>query len=238
MKIHFAVFFGVDYDLDLFPYWQRYYRDMRLDSYTAFLHSEVSVPHTTSKLFSDCGFNPVPVIDAYNNGRLQGLILNEYASKLPEEDVLVVADADEFHCVPDTVSRATAGNPPDYRELFEKYDIISGFLCDRYTEEGFTECNAYPFNQYPLEEPFNKFVFKNYAPPFIENYSGPSLRRTKILASRCGYKVYRNGSHQMAEVPSEAAIDENYKVLHFAWRKGSENKMKIKSYYDKEAICI
>jgi len=55
--IHFAVLYGVDYELDLFPWWIEHYRNMRFDSYKVFLHREEgNIPDYVIDLFRKEGY--------------------------------------------------------------------------------------------------------------------------------------------------------------------------------------
>lgn len=229
-KIHFASVFGVLYDMDLAYWWTRYYLDMELDSYTVFLHAEnlSDVTDLHQRIFKDSGFN-VKVCDGpYCDGMVRKLCLEHLAHTLPPEDFLVTADADEFQAGPHN-------EPLQYRKLEQNYDVISGFLIDRYSSS-LDKCAGNPFEQYFDEEDFTGQAIRDFSPPYLRETVWPLTRRTKILAARCGSNVAYIGSHCMKEISSNTRIAENYKVLHFCWRESARRKMAIKSYYSKQNI--
>jgi hypothetical protein len=222
-KIHFAALFGVDYDMDIMPYWSKHYLDMKLDSYHVFLHREHKpVPPDVIREFIDRGFSIETLSGPHGNGILRRLALGPYATSLPPGDLLVTADADEFQC-------------PDYREIEKKFDIVSGYLCDRYSDR-LEACYSDPFRQYPGEEPFTKEMTKNFTPPFLKLRDWAYTRRPKILAARAGYDVTYTGSHSMRSVPADARISDDHKVPHFAWRESTKAKMAVKTYFSQDNI--
>jgi hypothetical protein len=237
MKIHFACLFGVDYELDFLHCWSKHYTDMRLDSYKVFLHREKgSIGQSIINEFKHLGFSVEIAPEGFHgNGTLRKLILSNYASSLPSEDFLVTADADELQCVYQQPPGHPVAVAPDYRELLQHYDIISGFMVDRYSSS-LQECHEDPLVQYPYEELFTGEILKNFTPPYLQKTSWPFTRRTKILASRAGYNVAYEGSHCLLDTPLDASIASDYKVLHFAWRESARRKVSIKSYYTRENL--
>ena len=245
-KIHFACLFGVDYDLDIMPYWTKYYTDMKLDSYHVFLHREHKpVPSDVRREFIERGFSIETLDGPHGNGILRRLALGPYAASLPPDDLLVTADADEFQgasCLAESIviGKTRGGNTPpiapiNYRELESRYDIISGYLCDRYADRLET-CFMDPFDQYFHEEPFTREVLKNFTPPFLRKTEWAYTRRPKILAARAGYDVTYTGSHSLRNVPSAARMSEDHKVLHFAWRESAKAKLTVKTYFSSDNL--
>jgi hypothetical protein len=232
MRIHFVSFFGVDYDMDLMPYWYYWYRDRHFDSYTVFLHrypDEVgSFDVDTFKLHGfDVKIAPnVP----YRDGRLQNTVLTNFVRTLPKEDFVVVADADEFQCQPGTIV------PIDYRKALLSVDMLSGYLCDFYGEH-LDACTEDPFKQYPYTEPVENNILGNFHPPQVKAGPWPLTRRTKILAARVNQGVDYSGSHAMCEGLSTSRIDSGpYRVVHFPWRASFTKKIIEKSYF-KTSLC-
>lgn len=240
MKIHFASFFGVDFDLDLLPFWSEYYKACRFDSCHVILHREEGgIGEGIKNHFKRLGFSITLADGPFSHGMLLKLHMDLYASSLPKDDLLVIADADEFHCAPavdGTLRDFPGGEPPDYRALAEKYDIISGWMVDRYGEK-IEACYKDPFLQYPLEEPETHEILKSFVPPFLNRTEWPATRRTKILAARAGYDVAYEGSHGLFETPYDARIAPDFRVLHFAWREATKKKLVNKTYYSKDN-CI
>lgn len=225
--------FGVEYDLDLFPFWARYYLDMKLDSYKVFLHKEDGkIGGDIKSEFKNAGFTIECIDGPQSNGILRKLLLGYYASQLPPDDFLVTADADEFQRNP---SYGNPETPPDYRRLLVNYDIITGFLVDRYSIR-LEACHNDPFEQYPEEEPFTRDTYKNFTPPFLRKTEWSQTRRNKILAAHCGDEVSYAGSHCLMSVPATARIAEDFRVMHFAWRDSAKAKLSVKTYFTPENL--
>lgn len=222
-KIHFACLFGVDYELDLMPYWVEHWASHHLDSYKVFLHRETGVIDSSIvDFFRKAGFSVECVGGPHSNGLLRGAALGNHAANLPPEDFLVTADADEYHLL-------------NYHDILPGYDVVTGFLVDRYGME-MTACVKDPFEQYDHEEPFTREVIKNFTPPFLRSTQWPYTMRTKILACRAGNDSTYMGSHCMKSISSDARILKDQKVYHFAWRKSAAEKAVVKSYYKKENV--
>jgi len=243
MNIHFAAFFGVEFDLDIMPFWIEHYKKASFDSYHIFLHKESGEIGSNIKTeFKHHGFSVSTIDGPYGHGILQKLVLGQYADTLPPEDFLVIADADEFQSGPGAGPIPAGGDlfigPPapeliHYRELLKHVDIVTGFMVDRYTHRLET-CFMNPFRQYPYEEPFTKEILKAYTPPQLRKTEWPQTRRTKILAARAGYEVGYEGSHCLLQVLEGVRIAGDYKVYHFAWRDSTRNKLVKKAYYSQE----
>lgn len=247
-KIHFAALLGVDYEMDIFPYWAKYYSDMNFDSYKIFLHrQDAEIGEDIKKTVRQFGFNVESFGGHHGNGMLRKFTLGHYASTLPPDDLLVTADADEYQCSPGVLKmRSDPGNddvfvgglrptPPNYRKLEEYYDIISGFMSDRYTGRLET-CFQEPFIQYPFEEPFTRDIIKGFTPPYLRKSRWSETRRTKILAARAGMDIAFEGSHVMRTVPTSARLAEDFRVVHFAWRESARRKLAVKSYFSSENL--
>lgn len=248
-KIHFACMFGVEYELDIMPYWTGHYTGFHFDSYHAFLHKEDGRISPDIQIeFKNLGFTIECIAGPQGNGNLRRLILGFYASTLPPEDFLVIADADEYQSMPDTnnvrdlmvgkdhvVLGPDRPTPLDYYGLLSHYDIIGGFLIDRYATR-LEACYSDPFHQYPYEEPWTGKIQHNFTPAFLRRSEWLDTRRTKILAARAGYQTSYAGCHCMHLVPSEAKIMEDCKVYHFAWRESAKRKMAVKTYFTPENL--
>jgi len=242
MKIRFASFFGVEHDLDIFKPWALYYQSMGFDSYKVFLHAgNEPVSDTVLRRFIEAGFGVCKISGRYGDGKLQDMVLGRYAETLAPSDLLVLADADEFHSMPGLVTSrdyergGVTLSPPDFRELSKKYDTLTGFLVDRYSDR-LCPCAFNPLAEYPFEEPWTGEHFKSFTPPWLRQTTWPATRRTKILMAPCGYMRDYSGSHYLDEVPASARIMGNFKVLHFAWRESARAKTAMKEYYEKENV--
>jgi hypothetical protein len=231
MKIHFASFYGVDYDMDLLPWWAKWYREHDLDSYTVFLHRwPEKITDETADTFRDLGFEVRFVANApYRDGLLQRNTMTEFAAKLPGDDFLVIADADEFQCMP------ACNYPVNYREVLRDNDMLCGFLCDFYGV-GMEKCVKDPFSQYVHEQENYKVYLADFAPPEYRYVKWPLIRRTKVCAAKAGSGVSFIGSHAVSCVPMNCRIKNDFKVAHFAWREGARRKMIDKSQYSDD-IC-
>jgi len=244
MNIHFAAFFGVEFDLDIMPFWIEHYKKAVFDSYHVFLHKESGeIGSEIKSRFKQEGFSIETANGPFGHGILQKLHFNLYAGSLPPDDFLVIADADEFQSEPGA-GPLKAGDdlfigPPapsliPYRELLKHVDIVTGFMVDRYTPNGLEACYINPFRQYPYEQYPADRILDNFTPPQFRSTQWPETRRTKVLVARAGYEVSREGNHCMMQVPEGAQIAENYRVYHFAWRESAKRKVEIKTYYSQE----
>lgn len=233
--------FGVDYEMDLLPFWGQYYLDMGLDSYKIFLHKETGeVGENIRQEFKHLGFSIETVGGPQGNGVLRKLVLGHYAGTLPPDDILITADADEFQCYPqvscgtDTPLHSKL-KPPDYRNLMKSFDVIMGFMQDRYADR-LESCYKNPFHQYPHVESYTRDILKAFTPPFLRKTVWPVTRRTKILAAPAGSLVAFEGSHAFLCVPGGARIADDFRVVHFAWRESAKHKAVVKSYFNHENL--
>lgn len=246
MKIHFASLFGVDYEQDFMHYWLRFYLDRSFNSYMIFLHREKGeVDPALVAEFRNHGFKVKTCGGPQGNGKLRKLLLEDYAKTLPPEDFLVTADADEIQCVPsvcvpDTMMYGKDSyvigqdepDPIDYQVALSHYDILSGFMVDRFSFElEESSLHENPFVQYPFEEPYTRDILKSFTPFFLKKTSWPFTRRTKILAARAGSDCGYEGSHCMYSTAQTARVHEEYRVMHFAWRESARYKAVVKSYF-------
>jgi len=222
-KIHFACLFGVDYELDLMPYWIDHWLSHHLDYYKVFLHREAgNIDPAIVREFKYAGFDVTEVDGPHSNGLLRAAAISNYASNMESSDFLVAADADEFHMI-------------DYRKVLDEYDVVTGFMVDRYGDR-LEKCTDNPFVQYYHEEPFTQDILKNFTPPFLQNTQWPCTMRTKVLACRAGEESTYAGSHVMKLVSSNSRILDNQKVYHFAWRESAARKTAVKSYFSEENL--
>ena len=231
-EIHFACLFGVDYELDLMPYWIEHWVSHRLDRYKVFLHRESGViDPAIIDTFKRAGFDVECLSGPHSNGLLRGCALSNYAANMDANDFLVTADADEYHLINyhDILSTGVSQYAP------AKYDIVTGFMVDRYGDS-LQACNKDPFDQYCYEEPFTKEILKNFTPPYLRNTAWPFTMRTKILACKAGMESTYAGSHTMKAVPSGARILTDRKVYHFAWRESASKKAAVKTYYSEDNL--
>jgi len=229
MKIHFAALIGVDYDLDLAPYWTRYYLDRRFDSYTAILHRENGdIPAGIQADYRNAGFRVLCADGPFSIGCQRSVRLNNLADNLPPDDMLVTADADEFQSL-------KCDSPLDYRYFCNRYDILHGLHEDRYTLT-LENCYSDPFSQYTLVEEYTGEHIKRIVTPFLDVNKSPELIRTKILAAKAGAPVEYKGSHCMKYVASNANIFYDCKVIHFAWRENVASKNALKPYFSMDNL--
>lgn len=230
-KIHFACLFGVDYELDLAPWWINHWLSHNLDFYQIYLHREEgTVNPSVVAMFRDAGFHVTCVNGPHSNGILRRETLGRYALNMNPDSFLVTADADEFHQLADP-----DGEPLRYRDALQRYDIITGFMFDHYGDR-LEACNRQPFAQYPFTEEFTGEHLKNFTPPFLRTTEWPLTRRTKVLACRAGEKLSYMGSHCMESVSMNSKILDNQKVHHFAWRESAARKVVVKPYYKSENL--
>lgn len=233
-KIHFLTLLGVKFDTDLFSPFVRFYLARKLDSYKVLLHSEDGyVDHNLLSDFRNAGFKTIIVDGKFSNGKLRGEHFRNIARDLPDDDFLVTADFDEFHCTPDY-------DPLDYRKLLREYDVLCGMLADRYSSKLENACVA-DFRsllfQYSHEQtPWDSTPFLSFVPPWIKADNWPIGFRNKIIAARAGAEVNYVGSHNMIAVPHDARIKSDLKVVHFAWREASARKMATKSYFSHDSL--
>jgi hypothetical protein len=248
MKIHFASLVGVDYELDILPFWLKYYKERDFDTRKLFLHRETGrVPKNVIDEACEAGYEVECCDGPQANGMLRKLILGNYAASLPPDDYLVLADADEYQSAPRTVPRPPgtfdymsvigpeAPDPIDYRADLEKYDLVCGNLVDRYGKE-LSACYQDPFIQYPYEEYAPGDLLKGFTPPYLRKSKWPVTRRAKILAARCGAPLAYEGSHGTRYTPSDYRIAWNYRVVHFAWRESTKGKIAVKSYFNEKNL--
>ena len=250
-NIHFAVMFGVEFEMDLFDHWSDYYLKCKFDSYHAILHSEYNdIPDEAVSRFRSKGFTTEIAPKMFHgNGILRKLILENYSKSLPPDDILVTADADEYQSYRvlhelDIVEQyghihnlgAAIPLPLNYRDLLESYDVLSGFLVDRYSDT-LDASRGDPFLQYPYEECYTGNILKNAVPPqYCTKSVWPQTRRSKILAAPVKYDTAFSGSHCMLNVPADARIKEGLAVYHFAWRESARRKVAVKSYFSQENL--
>lgn len=229
MKIHFASLVGVDYDMDMMPYWIPYYLKAGFDSYTVVLHREHGdIPEGIQSDFRNAGFKVRCADGPFTIGCARSAHLNNIANGLDDNDIFVTADADEFHA-------NNNGTPIDYREVLSCYDVLHGIHSDRYADT-LEPCRMDPFVQYPYEEQYTGEYLKNIDIPFLKNTEPPALWRSKIIAAPAGAVVEFKGSHCMSEIPSNYNIRFGHKVIHFAWREAAVRKLALKSYYSIENL--
>jgi hypothetical protein len=229
VKIHFAAVVGVEYDLDLAPWWIPYYINRKLDSYTVFLHREKGlIPESAVKMYADAGFTVKCINGPYNDGLVCAVVMDNFARNLPPEDFLVIADGDEFQAMPD-------GVPIPYRSCCLMHDVIHGLFEERYSSS-LVNCVEDPFVQYQEVEPYTGEYYKTFAPPYLSAHEWPPTMRSKILAARAGEQIRFRGTHALYEMKASADVMFGCRVVHFAWRESAARKFALKSYYEKESI--
>jgi hypothetical protein len=234
MKIHFLSIVGVDFDLDLFYPFVRYYQARKFDSYTIFLHSEKGPIDPSIILdFENEGFDVRIAHGLFKEGLVRKVYFDNFARNLPENDFLVTADFDEFHCTKNH-------DPLDYRKLLEEYDVLYGYLADRHSNN-FDEAHAADFRsllfQYPFEdEDWNTSPFRAFTPPWLHTKSWPIGFRHKIIAARAGVDMNFIGSHNINFVSHTDKLNGDLKIAHFAWREGAAKKLAVKSYFSIENL--
>jgi hypothetical protein len=235
MKIHFAALLGVDYDMDLMPYWIPYYLDRKLDSYTIVLHREKGdIPAGIISDFKNAGFRTYCVNGPFNHGSVRRFHLNNIAHNFNPSDMLVTADADEFQSMPDGIPVLEC-EPIEYRIAAKHYDILHGLHEDRYADT-LDNCITDPFIQYPYVENYTGEYNKVIINPFLSATTAPALWRTKILAAPAGMTVEYKGSHCVREVNTTDRILFGCRVIHFAWRESAARKLALKSYFSIESL--
>lgn len=228
MKHHFVSVIGVEYDLDLAPFWIKYYKERAFDTYTVFLHREKGqIPQIVQDMYLKEGFTVRCINGPYNGGIAGAFHMEIFIRALPPEDFVTVADADEFQADEN-------GAPIEYKKLCGEYDVLHGLFEERYGDR-LDKCDKDPFVQYPHREPFTGHYFKKFCPPYLDHIDWPCVYRCKIIASRASeaYRFY--GMHSLSNVSSNSKILFGLKVVHFAWREGAAQKAMKKSWYKK--VC-
>jgi len=130
MRIHFVSFFGVDYDMDLLPWWSQWYLDRKLSSYTVFLHRfPKAVASDTKEWFRKLGFDVnIAPCEPFNDANLKRKTIGDFVATLPRDDYVIAPDDDEFQCMPGS------NTPIDYSRECSRNDILMGCMIDRYAE--------------------------------------------------------------------------------------------------------
>lgn len=243
MKIHFASLVGVDFDLDILPFWANHYASFNFDSYTVWLHSGTGNTARlveAQKLFDSFKWGTETISGAtFRNGKLRATILGAFTSSLPKHDAIVIADSDEFHALP--------GH--DYRTIVERYECVGGLLVDAYGS-ALSACNPCEplWSQYPysgcLGEIFARRAERKEYPERLA-FPWPMTSREKIIASRCYVDVNLVGSHHIdgchtdRKIPDHLYSLEGFSVLHYSWRASLFDRMRTKTYYDARHMwCI
>lgn len=228
MRHHFVSVIGVDYDLDLAPYWIKHYVEREFDTYTVFLHREQGdVPEHAVNMYKAAGFIVHCIGGAYTGGIVGAFHLETFIRNLPKEDFVTVADADEFQCMAD-------GSPIPYKALCGEYDIMHGLFEERYSGS-LSVCVKNPYEQYNHVEPYTGMFFRSFCPPYLDHIEWPCVYRCKIVAARAGEPYRFHGMHAIATIKPDARILYGLKVVHFAWREGAARKLSKKSWYKK--VC-
>lgn len=228
-KIHFASLVGIDYDLDLAPAWMEYYLMQGFDSYTVFLHRENGdIPSPVISDYKNAGFIVKTADGPFGCGCIRSALLRNFADNLPENDILVTADADEFQALSD-------GSPIPYRSMLSRHDVLWGLLEDRYAYT-LENCYGFPFSQYTLVEEYTGEHIKKLSIPHLGNGKKTDMVRTKILAAPACAPVEFKGSHIMGYVRSDYRLYMGCKVIHFAWRENASRKIALKPYFPKDNL--
>lgn len=228
MKHHFLSTIGVDYDLDLAPYWIAHYKACDFDTYTVFLHREDgTIPQSAVDLYRNAGFTVHCIGGAFTGGMCGAFNMENFIRNLPKNDFVTVADADEFQTTRD-------GSLIPYKVLCSMYDVLHGLFEERYSDN-LSVCVKNPFEQYNRIEPHTGDFFKHFCPPYLDHIKWPPVYRCKIIAARASetYRFY--GMHTLVDLNSKSKILFGLKVVHFAWREGAAKKTAKKSWYKK--IC-
>jgi hypothetical protein len=235
---------GVDFELDLLPFWLKHYDRYNFDSYTVWLHSggnNGEKIREAKELFEKYCWTVryAPRDRPFLNGQLRDTVLKRYAGELPTGDTLVTADSDEFHKI----------HYRYYRELLEEYEVLAGSLVDCY---GDTLTEASPceplYSQYPIRGDLHEIMAKRAENGILPEklcYPWPKTRKSKILAARCYIPVSFTGSHHVEMfkygdgVPSNVSSLRGIKVHHYSWRASFFERSRGKSYLDARHLwCI
>lgn len=228
MKNHFVSVIGVDYDLDLAPYWIRHYQTRGFDTMTVFLHREAGeIDKSVQDMYRNAGFTVFCIDGPYSGGIVGAFHLRNFIKNLPESDFVTVADADEFQVMSD-------GSPIPYKALCEEYDVLHGLFEERYADS-LSVCMEDPFTQYQHVEPYTGDYLKPFCPPYLKHIQWPHVYRCKIIAARAGeaYRFY--GMHSVNELQHDSRILFGLKVIHFNWREGAALKIAKKEWL--KSVC-
>lgn len=225
---HFISVIGVDYDLDLAPYWIKHYAPCDFDTRTVFLHRETGgVPQSTVNLYVKNGFTVHCIDGPYSGGIVGAAYMENFIRNLPGTDFVTVADADEFQTMRD-------GSLIPYKVLCRDYDILHGLFEERYADT-LSVCEDDPFIQYPHVEPYTGDYLKAFCPPYLDHIEWPWVYRCKIIAARANEQYRFYGMHTIENIKQRTKIMFGLKVIHFAWREGAKRKLAKKDWYKK--VC-
>lgn len=232
MRTHFISLIGLDYDMDLLPYWVDYYLDYKFDVYKVWLHKKGDTPENphpqrfeVQAALQQYHFSVEQAYGEFRNGSLRVKCLEPYHKSLHRDDYVICADSDEFHQL----------SPRDYFELFDAgFDVISGHLEERYDS---TLHDPYPVRmggmvripldmQYPCRGQLHELILQEH--PHVP------ASRSKILAAKAWVDVSYIGSHRAeADGGTQAA---GYLVDHYTCRESLLHRMSGKSYYSPQEI--
>lgn len=221
--IHFASLFCVDYDVELFPHWLEHYNAFPLETKKIFLHSPSGDVDAIQQVREACrahGWKTAQVKGTFRDGLLRKFVLEQHRKTLPPNHWLMVADSDEFQVWPSvqTVKDQLAG-----------FDVILGELLDAFN----TTLPASVDPDVPLHVQFPHLfagIEKELFPKLGINYN-------KICAARAGIPVCFIGSHDvLANAKKTYRTRGTIPVHHFKWRKTVVDRLKGKTYYNKQMV--
>lgn len=223
-KIHFATMVGIDVDSDLFSWWLPYYKSLKLDSYTAYLHSSLdeNLNEGSKRLFQEYGFNVVMLPEGVVRDNaircnepgigVRSFLFDALALTFPKQDFLVTADGDEIQEWPE--------NPRSYIErgirivIGEHVDCFDETLHAPDTEKTLDENYPLRYNNLstlwrPKDDPYNP---------------------RKICLAPVRYPVDYSGSHDVKKefmlAAPRAVASGILNVLHYRWRHSAFLRVK------------
>jgi len=224
-KIHFASLFGVDLDYDIMVQWIEHYLGMECDTYTVFLHSmDRTSPRYefVKRAFETSTFRVHKSDERAYTTQMRNDILERFAQSLNPTDYLVVADSDEFQCLPNWAK--------NFRDLVMSCDVLKGILVDRWDDTLHEAKPGIPLNeQYPRQGDVFKLLFDKSNDEEKFRWRVPNPR--KILAARAGLPVAHMGSHVLYCANEGLKQRSGCLVEHYKWRHNIVERLKTKWYY-------
>lgn len=249
MSIYFASLFGVDFDLDLLPFWMKHYEKLNLDDYFVCLHSQ---ERNKQKIFEALNFFKkhewnfeVMASHRFGNGLLRSKYMQSVCARLDLKDFLITADSDEFQRW-DWIEGSS-----DPRDLSERFDCIYGTLRDCYTV-GLPEANpCEPLSlQYPRHGNIDDILAARATSkvwPEASAYPWPRITRNKILGAYVSMNVDFLGSHLIhskmksntpLQIPPEYSGYGPMTVDHYSFRASLFDRMRTKTYFDARHLWV
>jgi hypothetical protein len=217
MKIHLVTLIAPDLDYDIVDFWISHYTSMDIDTYTAFIHTDLAGKHPEVEVkLRQAGFKIAYAYGAFGDCDLRVNVMNGFASVIPEGDYILAVDSDEFQQWPEG----------QIKKHMEGIDLFEGYLIDCFGDELLEADPDIPLDvQYP-----------NRAKHLEEQLSSECkpMKQTKVCIAKNILPVCFKGSHELnSDLPhknishrTRGTLD----VLHYKWRKSAGDRLSTKWY--------